>query len=79
MKVICTQYNLVLDNSTSFKKISSSCSWANFVLEYPTTLLNLLLIISLAKSREMNRQYGILILSLAVTDLLNGLFDMPLF
>ena len=79
MKVVCDQYGLALHNSTSFKKISSSCSWANFVLAYPTTLLNLLLIISLAKSREMNKQYGILILSLAVTDLLIGLFDMPLF
>ena len=79
MKVICTQYNLVLHNSTSFKKINYSCSWANFVLAYPTSLLNLLLVISLAKSREMNRQYGLLILHLAVTDLFNGLLDMPLF
>ena len=79
MKVICTQYNLVLHNSTSFKKINYSCSWANFVFAYPTSLLNLLLVILLVKSREMNRQYGILILCLAVTDLLNGLFDMPLF
>ena len=76
---VCNQYNLALKNSTSFKMINSFCSWTCFALAYPTTLLNILLIISLAKSREMNRPYGSLILSLAVTDLLNGLFDMPLF
>ena len=79
MEAICTQYDLVLYNSTSFKQINSSCSWTNFALAYPTTVLNLSLVISLVKSREMNKPCGLLILNLAVTDLLNGLFDMPLF
>ena len=79
MEAICTQYNLVLDNSTSFKTINSSCSWTNFMLAYPTTLLNLLLIISMVKSRELDKPCGLLILNLAITDLLNGFFDMPLF
>ena len=79
MKTVCNQYSFVLHNSTSFKTINSSCSWTSLILACPTTLLNLLLIISLAKSREVNKPCGLLILNLAVTDLLNGFFDMPLF
>ena len=79
MEAICNQYNFVLKNSTSFKALNSSCSWACLVLACPTTLLNLLLLISLAKSREMDKPCGLLILNLAVTDLLNGFFNMPLF
>ena len=73
------QYNLVLKSSTYFTMINSSCSWTWFILVYPTTVLNPLLIISMAKSREINGPYGRLNLSLAVTDLLTRLFDMPLF
>ena len=79
MKAICTQYNLVLKNSSSFKMINSSCSWTCLVLACPTTLLNLLLIITLATARERYKPCGILILNLGVTDLLNGLFNMPIF
>ena len=79
MEAICHQYNFVLKNSTSFKIINSSCSWTCLVLACPTLLLNLLLIISLAKSRDMSKSCGLLILNLAITDLLNGLFNMPLF
>ena len=79
MKAICNQYSLVLINSTSFKTINSCCSWACLALACPTFLLNLLLIISLATSRERYRPCGLLILNLAVTDLLNGVFNMPIF
>ena len=79
MEAICHQYNFVLKNTTAFKMINSSCSWTYLVLAYPTLLLNLLLIISLVRLKEMNKPCGLLILNLAITDLLNGFFAMPLF
>ena len=45
----------------------------------PTTVLNLLLIIALASSRDRTKPCNILLLNLAVTDLLTGLITMPLF
>ena len=78
MKAICNQYDLFLSNGTSFKTIYSTCSWASVTLACPTALLNLLLIVTLLRSRERKKPCAVLILNLAITDLLNGLINMPL-
>lgn len=79
MRGNCDQYEFYYKNSTSFKTVNSSCSWANILLACPTTLSNLLLIVSLAISGERNKPCAVLILNLAVTDFLNGVINMPLY
>ena len=73
----CSQYDISLQNSSYI--IASSCSWANILLACPTTVSNVLLIMALATSRDRSKPCTILLLNLAITDLITGIFSMPLF
>ena len=73
----CTQYDLVFTNSTAFEASNISCSWANISLAFPTTILNLSLMIALTTSRDRKKPCNVLLLNLAITDLLTGLISMP--
>ena len=73
----CFIYGIITSNSSSFKAINSSCSWANIVLTFPTIFVNLALAVALATSREKRRPCTLLLLNLTVTDFLTGLVSMP--
>ena len=79
MRLICDQYDLLQNNNSSFEAINYSCAWTNILLTCPTTVLNLSLIVALASSRERNKPCTILLLNLAITDMLAGLVNMPLY
>ena len=79
MKPRCSQYNIIFMNSTTFKAINYSCAWTNIIMAWPTTVLNLSLIIAFATSRDRSKPCTLLLLSLAVTDFLCGLVNMPLY
>ena len=79
LKPICSQYNLFLMNSSTSKTSNYSCSWTNITLAFPTTILNLSLIIALASSRFRTKPCNILLMNLAITDLIVGSMNMPLF
>ena len=79
MKINCSQYDIFPVSSFTFKAINYSCSWTNILMACPTTVLNILLIIALATSRDRTKPCNILLLNLAVTDLLTGLISMPVF
>lgn len=75
----CTAYGIIINNSSSLKAISYSCSWANILLTCPTVSGNVALIAALATSQDKKKSCTLLLLNLAVTDLLTGLVSMPFF
>ena len=75
----CTAYGVIINNSSSLKAISYSCSWANALLTCPTVFGNVALIAALSTSRDKKKPCTLLLLNLAVTDLLAGLVSMPSF
>ena len=79
MKQACMQYSRDFINDTASEAINYSCSWTNIVLASPTTILNLSLIIVLATSRDRKKACNILLMNLAITDLIVGFVNMPLF
>ena len=79
MKHLCGQYKMFLISNTTLNAINYSCTWTNIVLACPTTILNLSLITALASSRDRKKPCNILLLNLAITDLIVGFVNMPLF
>ena len=75
----CLAYGIFNSNSSSFRAINLSCSWANILLACPTVFGNVALIAALATSRDKNKPYILLLVNLAVTDILTGLVSMPSF
>ena len=79
MGLACAQYNMILKNSTSFILINKTCSWINAIMTCPTVIINLSLILAIASLREWKKPCALLLLTLAITDLLNGCVNMPAF
>ena len=75
----CTHYGLILKNSSSFRQISQTCSWMNFVCTWPSVFVNVALIITFATSRERRNPCIVLLTNLTTIDLLNGFVNMPMF
>ena len=77
MVLTCDVYAAVQNNVSSHTTSTYTCSVANIVMATPAVLLNSSVIISILKSNERTEPYNMLMLNLAITDVLAGLFVMP--
>lgn len=73
----CSHYGIVLKDENVFKSINLTCSWLNILLAFPTTLINISLVIALLTSTDRAKPCQILLLNLAITDFLAGSLNMP--
>ena len=69
----------MLKSSASFKVANQTCSWMSLFLACPTVLLNIAMIVAFMTSRNRLQPCQMLLVNLAVTDLLTGIFNMPAF
>ena len=79
MSSICIQYEMTVENFQSIRATSEWCSWVILIMAVPTTLMNLTLLIAIVSSKEERKPCLILLTNLAGTDLIAGLFNMPMF
>lgn len=74
----CRHYGIVLRDESTFKATNLTCSWLNLLLAFPTAFANISLVIALLTSSDRTRPCQILLLNLAITDFLAGVFIMPI-
>eukprot|EP00795_Rhopilema_esculentum_P017741 gene17741-9409_t len=73
----CEMNGLEISNTSSYIASAYACAVLNIPLAMLTTSVNACLIAALLKSNERGETHLLLILNLAITDLVTGLFTMP--